>query len=297
MVGRIGRRGRSLALGLGCALSLACGAPAPEPKVAAVAAGPAAAVVPASVIERAPVSAAEPTLPAPVESPGFAEALVALRPAAAAPALAALQAAPNSREPYAQAAMAYAATDAPAMTLIWGMTYLAMGGGVSEPQVAQAFVQVLNERVVVGKDDKGRVAYNVRLAPGRMPIREQPDGSIDAPLAHAFEGMFGATLVGFEPPWSVEQLYDVLSSWVGLVATRGTPLDEVLELDGWLVTLAKAGQLEAYCFRLVGSAFPVELKAYKAGHAKELKALDEYLKNAALQPKHATMPDALVRLQ
>ncbi len=296
MMSRIGRRAGSLALGFGCALSLGCGAPAPQPKVAA-AAEPAPAAQPAPAVEPAPAPVAEPAPAAPVESPGFAEAVAALRPAAAAPALAALQAAPDSRELYAQAAMAYAATDVPGMTLIWGMSYLAMGGGASEPQLAQAFAKVLNERVVVGKDAEGRVAYQVRLAPGQMPARQYPDGSIEAPLAHAFEGMFGATLVGFTPPWSVEQLYDILSSWAGLVATRGTPLDEVLEVDGWLVASAKAGHLEAYCFRLIGSAFPAELKAYKAGHAKELKLLDEYLKSSALQPKQAVMPDALVRLK
>lgn len=296
MVGPIGRRARSVALGASCVLSLGCSPRAAQPKVAP-AVGPPPAVEPATVVEPAATPVVGPAPATPVEAPGFAEAIAALRPAAAASALTALQAQPQNRELYAQAAGAYAATDVPAMTLIWGMTYLAMGGGESEPQVTQAFVKVLNERVVVARDAEGRVAYNVRLAPGQMPTREQPDGSIDAPLAHAFESMFGATLVGFEPPWSVEQLYDVLSSWAGLVATRGTPLDEVLELDGWLVTLAKAGHLEAYCFRLVGSAFPGELKAYKAGHAKALKALDEHLKNAALLPTQAAMPDALVRLK
>lgn len=296
MVRRISRRARNLVLGIGCALSLGCGGAAPEPQ-AASAAPSAAPVAPAPVVEPAPAPAADPAPAAPVESPGFAEAIAALRPAVAAPARDALQAAPQNAQLHAQAAVAYAATDVPVMTLIWGMMYLAMGGGASEPQVAQVFVRVLNERVVVGKDAEGRVAYNVRLAPGQMPARQFPDGSLEAPLAHAFEGMFGATLVGFQPPWSVEELYDVLSSWAGLVSTRGTPLDEVLELDGWLVALAKAGHLEAYCFRLVGSAFPAELKAYKAGHAKELKALDEYLKSAPLQPKKAVLPDVLVHLK
>lgn len=298
MFSGIGRCAGSWALVIGCAASLACGASAPQAPVAVapVAAAPVAA---APGVEPAPaaVEPAAAATAAPVESPGFAEALTKLRPAGAEPARAAVQAKPEDAQLYAQAAMAYATTDAPVMTLIWGMMYLAMGGGASEPQVGQAFVQVLSERVVIGNDADGRVSYNVRLAPGQMPTREHPDGSLEAPLAHAFEGMFGATLLGFQPPWSVEEVYDVLSSWAGVVATRGTPLDELLELDGWLVTLAKAGHLEAYCFRLVGAAFPAELKAYKAAHAKELKALDEYLKSAALKPKRAVMPDDLVRLK
>jgi hypothetical protein len=232
-----------------------------------------------------------------VESPGFAEAIAKLRPADAEPARSALQGSPADAQRYAQAAIAYASTDAPVMTLIWGMTYLAMGGGSSEPQVAQAFAKVLSERVVVAKDADGRAAYNVRLAPGQMPSREHPDGTLEAPLAHAFEGMFGATLIGFQPPWSVEEVHDVLSSWAGVVATRGTPLDELVEVNGWLVTAAKAGHLEAYCYRLVGPAFPAELRAYKASHAKELKAFGAYSKSAALKPKRAVMPDDPVLLK
>jgi hypothetical protein len=295
MFSGIGRRAGSWALAIGCAASLGCSASAPQ---APVAAAPAPVAI-APVIEPVP-AAVEPAAAAPaapVESPGFAEAMAKLRPAEAEPARAALQAKPEDAQLYAQAATAYAATDTPVMTLIWGMMHLAMGGGASEAQVGQAFVKVLSERVVVGNDAGGRVSYNVRLAPGQMPIREHPNGSVEAPFAHAFEGLFGATLLGFQPPWSVEEVYDVLSSWAGVVATRGTPLDELLELDGWLVAAAKAGHLEAYCFRLVGAAFPAELKAYKAGHAKELKALDEYLKSAALQPKRAVMPDDLVRLK
>lgn len=299
MFSGIGRCAASWALAIGCATSLGCGASASQSPVAAGAAPAPAPATAAAVREPAP-AAVEPaaTAPAaPVESPGFAEAMAKLRPVEAEPARAALQAKPEDAQLYAQAATAYAPTDAPVMTLIWGMMHLAMGGGASEAQVGQAFVKVLSERVVVGNDADGRVSYNVRLAPGQMPVREHPNGSLEAPFAHAFEGMFGATLMGFQPPWSVEEVYDVLSSWTGVVATRGTPLDELLELDGWLVATAKAGHLEAYCFRLVGGAFPAELKAYKAGHAQDLKALAEYLKSAPLKPKRAVMPDDLVRLK
>ena len=50
-----------------------------------------------------------------------------------------------------------------------------------------------------------------------------------------------------------------------MISTRGTPIDDVLELNGWLVATAKAGHLEAYCHQLLGRAFPAELKAYRAG--------------------------------
>ena len=81
----------------------------------------------------------------------------------------------------------------------------------------------------------------------------------------------------------------------GSISTRGTPIDAVLELNGWLVTTAKAGHLEAFCHQLLGPAFPAELKAYKAGNAAELKALKVYLKSDALKPKRAVLPDDLVR--
>jgi hypothetical protein len=223
--------------------------------------------------------------------------MAALRPASALPALTALQAAPADAGAYAQAAIAYSSTDAPAMTLIWGMTQQAMNGKTPEVELTKAFVKVLTERVVVSKDGQGRTEYRVRLAPGQMPVRKQASGAIDAPLAHAFEGLFGTTLMSFHPPWTIEEFYDVLSSWVALVSTHGTPLDATLELDGWLVATAKAGHLEAFCYRLLGSAFPAELKQYRAGQAKQLKAFEEYLKSSPFQPSRAVMPDDLVRLK
>jgi hypothetical protein len=298
MVCRI-ERSLTLAMGLCCASCAGSGSSVPQIKP--VVAEPAPSAKPARVLQAASAptapSATQPVAAGPVDSPGFGEAMASLRPAAVAASLAALQAAPQEAPLYAQAALAYAATDVPAMTLIWGMTYQAMGGGAADAEVAKAIAKVLAERVTVVSDAQGRVQYNVRLAPGQMPARQHADGSIEAPIAHAFEGMFGATLMGFRPPWSVEEFYDVLSSWAGLVSTRGTPLDELLELNGWLVTLAKAGHLEAYCHRLLGAAFPLELKQYKAGHAKEWKALDEYSKGTALRPQHALMPDDLVHLK
>jgi hypothetical protein len=238
-------------------------------------------------------------MPAPPnESTGFAEALAGLRPAGTEASVAALQRVPLEPAAFADAAVAYSTTDVPAMTLIWGMSYSAMAGGPQQKNVAQALLKVLSERIVVQPDpNTDRVDYNVRLAPGKMPLREHADGTVEAPLAHAFEGLFGASLIGFRPPWSVEEFYDVLSSWVGLISTRGTPVDSVLELNEYLVGLAKAGHLEAYCFRLLGSAFPTELKEYQAKQSKELRALDQYLKSTPFRPTRAVMPDDLVRLK
>jgi hypothetical protein len=89
----------------------------------------------------------------------------------------------------------------------------------------------------------------------------------------------------------------VLSTWTAVVATHGTAIDEKVELDGWLVTVAKAGHLESFCHQLLGPAFPTELKAYKAGNAAALKAYRGFLKSAPLRPTHTLLPDDLVRIQ
>ena len=232
-----------------------------------------------------------------MESAGFNEALALLRPAAAEGALQALAKDPADAEPYAQAALAYASTDVPGMTLLWSLTYQAMGGGISDAAVAAAVAKVLTERIVAKPDEHQQVAFNIRLAPGQMPTRQEADGSLHAPLAHAFEGMFSPAITGFRPPWTVEQFYDVLSTWTGLVATHGTPLDAQVPLDGWLVAVAKSGHLEAFCYQLLGPAFPGELKAYMAGNAKPLKAYREFLKANPLRPRHAPTPDELVRIK
>lgn len=290
------RRVLTLLLSLNGVSSLGCAARAATPPPSPAAEAPPVAQAPPSAPE--PANLAEPPPATPSDSPGFAEALAALRPAGTEASLAALGQTPLEPAAFANAAIAYSTTEVPAMTLIWGMSYAAMGGGALDKAVTQAFVKVLNERIIIKSDPNSeRVDYNVRLAPGQMPVRQHPDGSVEAPLAYAFEGLFGATLLGFRPPWSVEEFYDVLSTWAGVISTRGTPLDGTLELNEYLVGLAKAGHLEAYCYRLLGSAFPAELKAYQTGQAKELKALDGYLKSTPLQPKRAVMPDELVRLK
>lgn len=275
---------------------LGCAAPVVEPKTPPVTEP--ARTMPAPVATPEPARSAEPVrTPAPsTDSSDFDEGLARLRPAGTEALLASLERAPLPPAAFGEAAIAYSTTDVPAMTLIWGMSYAAMAGGPLEKPVAQAMLKVLSERIVVQPDPNSeRVDYNVRLAPGKMPVREHADGSIEAPLAHAFEGLFGAALIGFRPPWSVEEFYDVLSSWVGVISTRGTPIDPVLELNEYLVGLAKAGHLEAYCFRLLGSVFPAELKAYQATQAKALKSLDAYLKSTPFRPKRAALPDDLVR--
>jgi len=284
----------SLSLGLCLTCAVACGSPS-------VAKAPAAASPqPAPAAEAAPAAAPEPervTITQPVLSAGFAETLAALRPAGTEQALEGLVAAPADPEAYAKAALAYAPTDVPGMTMLWGMSYQAMGGGPSDAAVASAFAKVLTERILAKPDEHQQVTFNLRLAPGQMPTRQDPDGSLHAPIAHAFEALFSPAITGFRPPWTIEQFYDVLSTWAGLVATHGTALDEPVELNGWLVTIARAGHLEAFCHQLLGPAFPAELKAYKAGNAAALKAYREVLKAAPLRPKHAPLPDELVRIQ
>ena len=275
--------------------ALACGAP---PAAHAPAATPPPAPREAALPAAAPLPpTAEPAPVAPIDSPGFAEALATLRPAGTEQARQGLLSAPTSPEAYAEAALAYAPTEVPGMTLLWGMSYQAMGSGVSEEAVAKAFAKVLTERILAKPDEHQRTTFNLRLAPGQMPVRRATDGSTQAPLAHTFEALFGPAVTGFRPPWTIEQFYDVLSTWTGIVAAHGTALDPQIELDVWLVTVAKAGHLEAFCYQLLGAAFPAELKAYKLHNAAALKAYRDFVKDGPLRPKRAPMPDELVRIK
>lgn len=284
------------ALLLGAACAFACSSPPPARTPVAASSKPAQPEAPApaaaSISVPAPAPKAEPT-----ESPGFAAALAVLRPAGTEATLRGLADAPSAPEAYAKAALAYAPTEVPGMTLLWGLSYQAMGGGASDAAVATAVAKVLNERILAKPDEHQQVTFNVRLAPGQMPTRQEVDGSRHAPIAHAFESLFSPAVTGFRPPWTIEQFYDVLSTWTGLVATEGTPLDAQVPLDAWLVMAAKAGHLEAFCHQLLGPAFPAELKTYKASNTKALQAYRDFLKANPLHPTHAPMPDELVRLK
>jgi hypothetical protein len=212
--------------------------------------------------------------------------------------LAALERAPAEAHAYARAAVAYASTDVPVMTLLWGMTYAALGGGAEGDAVASAVAKVLTERVVVTVDaESGRAVYDVRLAPGQMPLSEGSGGVAEAPLAHVFEAMFGATLSGFRPPWSVEAFHDAISIWVGQASIQSTPLDRVLPLQAWLVQVARAGHLEAFCYRVLGAAYPSELRAYVSRNPRALRSLDDYLRDSPLVIARAATPDLLVPLE
>lgn len=258
---------------------------------------PAPAVLPALPPASAPPRAAEPAKPEPEFSPGFVEALAALRPAGTQSALEALVGAPSEPEGYAQAALAYAPTDAAGMTLLWGMTYQAMGGGSADAAVAGAVAKVLSERILANPDQQNRVTFNLRLAPGPMPLRKDPDGSVHAPIAHAFESLLSAAVTNFRPPWTIAKFNDALSTWAGLVATHGTALDEQVELVDWLVTRARAGQLEAFCHQLLGPAFPAEHKTYRTRNAAALEAYRDFSKTGPLRPTRAVLPDTLVQVQ
>jgi hypothetical protein len=231
------------------------------------------------------------------ESPGFAETLARLRPTGTEAALSTLAATPTEAEAYARAALAYASTEAPAMTLIWGLSYQAMGGGSQDAAVAEALAKVLRERVVAKRDEHTHEkTFNVRLAPGQAPVRKTPDGVAHVPVAHLFEGLFSPALTGLEGAWTVEQFYDALSSWVAQLASHGSPLDARIELDAWLVATARAGHLEAYCHTLLGPAFPTELKQFRRQNAAALKAYAAYVQASPLRPTHAVMPDDMVDL-
>ena len=277
--------------------TFACGA-APTAKASAPPPVAVPAPRPEPVLATKPAPAPAPAPPAEAtESPDFGVTLALLRPPGTEKILQVLADSPSDVEAYARAALAYAPTDVAGMSLLWGLTYQAMGGGASDAAVAAALAKVLTERIVAKPDEHDHATFNVRLAPGQMPTRQAPDGALHAPFAHVFEGLFSPAVTGFRPPWTVEQFYDVLSTWAGLVATQGTPLDALVPLDGWLVVVAKAGHLEAFCYQLLGPAFPAELKAYKARNPKALKAYREFVKANALHPSHAPMPDELVRLK
>jgi hypothetical protein len=293
---RLARSSLNIVL-LACGCSGQAAQPPAKPTAALIAkpTGDAVAVLAAVPAPSAPLQrAASPPAP-PSESPGYAETMGRLRPPAAASALQALVAAPSDAQAYAQATLAYASTEVPAMALIWGMTYQALGGGKDDAVVASVLAKVLSEHVVYKRDTEAdRADYNLRLAPGQMPARQHADGSVQAPLAHVFEGFFGTMVMGYRPPWTIAQFYDSVSNWAGVVSAHETPLDEKLELNAWLVTTAKGGHLEAYCHQLLGPAFAPELKAYKAANGSAFRAYKDYLKGSAIKPTRAVLPDDLV---
>lgn len=98
-----------------------------------------------------------------------------------------LEAHPTEAAAHAQAAVAYATTDARGMTVLWATEYLALGGDeASRGAVSQAANLALAAGVVVRARSDGKFEADLKLAPGGIPVLLTDDGT-QAPVLHVFE--------------------------------------------------------------------------------------------------------------
>jgi hypothetical protein len=217
------------------------------------------------------------------EEPARHPALAPLRPGGSDAVLAAL-AATLSSEAHADAASFYADTDAPGMTIFWGLT--AGAAAFDHPrraELAGAMKRVLQERVVVAD---GGARISVRFAPGATPAFEQPDGTLLAPVAHLFETVFTAALAPVAAAgWSPESMVGMVDAYAQ-IAARGTPIDPVAPIQRWLVELRAAGHLNGFA-----------LHVFDVAAAEDAAAVEAARQWAGAHPlilERATMPDELV---
>lgn len=220
--------------------------------------------------------------PAPARHP----ALAPLRPAGADPVLAALERAPAEPGAYARAAAFFADTDVAGMTLLYGLSHVAMGG--DPVAVAEPMARVLRERITVVPTSSGR-QVSTRLAPGTMPAFADASGSLEAPLAHLFEVQVTIALAGFGGTWTLDGVTEAVSAYVAMLRSPNTLLDARLELHQWLLALEGAGHLPSFVALAFGPAFPDQASLATDGARAWIAA-------NPLRPRQALMPDALMPL-
>ena len=218
-------------------------------------------------------------------------ALAPLRPFGADGVLAAIEHAPHDAAAYARAAAFFADTDVAGMTLVYGLSYVAMGG---EPiEVASSMARVLRERITTTPTEDGR-RVSTRLAPGSMPALAAADGSISAPIAHVLEMQLLLGLAMFDGQWTLPQIATVLSVYA---SGRGGPLDAHLELQRWLADLAAGGHLEGFVGLAFGPAFPGDLATLEAATPGAIDAARAWIGAHPFRPSRAVLPDDLVRVR
>lgn len=219
-------------------------------------------------------------------------ALAPLRPAGADDVLAAIERAPRAPAAYARAAAFFADTDVAGMTLVYGLSHVAMGGEPSE--VAGSMARVLRERITTTPTERGR-RVSTRLAPGSMPAIAAEDGSMSAPVAHVLEVQLLPTLAAFDGQWTLPQIAAALS---GYASGRGAPLDARLELQRWLAELVAAGHVEGLVGLAFGPAFPDELATFEAASTPgAIDAARAWIAAHPFRPSRPVLPDDLVRIR
>ena len=217
-------------------------------------------------------------------SPADHPALAPLRPTGADAVLGPLAASPGVEE-HAAAALFYAQTDAPGMTLLWGMT----AGAVAfdhprRAELAGAMRGVLERRVIANGD--GQVS--VRLAPGATPAFQLADGRMVAPMCHLYEVVIGTALAPqASSGWSATTLRAAMDTYAQ-IAAQGTPVDAVIPLHAWLVQLEAAGHLDGYTAHVFDVATPED--------EAKVQAAREWIAANPLQLARATLPIDLVPL-
>lgn len=218
-------------------------------------------------------------------APTLADALAPLRPAGAEAVLGPLTAGPADASAHARAAVFYGDTRSGGMTLLWGLTHAALGG--SDPAVGEAMGRVLRGRISVRRE--GTTTHiATQLAPGSMPAVVADDGSLTAPVAHLFEGLFAASCARFDGTWTLASATEAFAFFVGLSSAQPM-LEPHVELMPWLRALAAAGHLEGLVAGLLAPAFPGEIPdAARVGAARAYVAAHPFV------PTHAALPDDFI---
>ncbi|MCA9616044.1 MAG: hypothetical protein R3B99_24610 [Polyangiales bacterium] len=184
-----------------------------------------------------------------------------LRPPGSQEELARLAASP-SPDAYARASLFFAQTDLAGFGLLYGMTAVAMDpSGAFVGGVARSNADVLRRRLTSELDENGQRVGSIRLAPGGMPVQQGPHGP-EATLSHLVELELGTSLSAIGEAWTFERVRGGFDTLVrGLINGQ---IPSFVELDAWLVTLARAGHLDGFLALTFGAGFPDEIPTYRA---------------------------------
>lgn len=217
--------------------------------------------------------------------------LAALRPDSVTAILTGLDRDPEDPAIYARAAIAYADTDFPAMTLVYGQIYRILAThGPRTVDTTNAMARVLREKVVT---DSGSTTVRWNIAQGEMPLIPTRGGGQLAPFVYLYEhSMSHTTGLSSTSRSTYEGAAAVFVAELGAVCRGGEP---VLP-DAFYETLCgmwSAGHSATYAHWVIGPAFAVEFEAYSRAHATEVNNLSTYLAAHPYRPRTPTRADDL----
>lgn len=220
--------------------------------------------------------------------------LARYRPPGARPYLDALDQSPASPAALLEAARFYATGDVAGMSLLWLMMRASTSPDVPMEESGRLYADILRRRV----EQTGTASWrtlSIRLAPGAGLVIATENGRVGA-LAHMLETELGVAMSRFAlrdtDEWTQSSLVETLRFMLQSYRQGESIVHPHVEWVAWAEALERAGHLEAFVARLVGTSMPAGPTPAATDTARAAEAA--YVAAHPFHPTRSILPDDFI---